>query len=153
MPALLSMWPRFYSWDKYGIVLVWPALFRLLEKIGGTGKQPRGAAFGPIMLLRHEDQAAPWLFNHERIHVVQTMELGIIGFWVLYYGQLAYARWWLKKSKWEAYLWNSAEQEAYLNQHNLEYLKTRPLWAQFRYLKNRRKFHLTDKAGELIFDD
>ena len=53
-----------------------------------------------------------------------------------------YARIVLQKTKFDAYIWSSGEQEAYLNQHNLDYLKTRPLWNQFRYLKNKKKISL-----------
>lgn len=64
------------------------------------------------------------LLNHERIHLAQQAELFIILFYFLYFlfylqGLLMY------KDHDLAYHSIPFEVEAYTNQHNLEYLKTR----------------------------
>jgi hypothetical protein len=146
------MWPRVYAWEWRGMVLVWPALLFHIGRRSDNGQPPRAMACWPLIVLRDVDKTTPWVLNHERIHWVQTLELGIVGFWVWYYGQLVYARWWLGMSWWEAYLWNAAEQEAYLHQHDLDYLKTRPLWAQFGFVRQRVKLRLTEVPGEVVVE-
>lgn len=69
--------------------------------------------------------------NHEKIHIRQMLELGIIGFYLIYliewiYGLIKY------KNKDLAYYNVSFEVEAYNEEDNLEYLKNRKLWNQWR---------------------
>lgn len=64
------------------------------------------------------------LVNHENIHIQQCIELGVIGFYVLYIlnwvvNLLIY------RNSYKAYKNISFEREAYKNQSNLNYLNTR----------------------------
>jgi hypothetical protein len=73
------------------------------------------------------------IYNHERIHLVQQRELWVIGFYILYV-------WYWLKSKLsgmtgsEAYYSIPFEKEAYENEKNLAYLKSRKkhTWKDYR---------------------
>lgn len=90
-----------------------------------------------------------WLV-HERIHIRQNVEslFLIFPFAMLEY---LYARIVLKYTHIEAYRYECVEQEAYLNQNNLNYLKSRRPFAIWKYIRNKTKFH-TDKNYHVIID-
>lgn len=67
--------------------------------------------------------------NHEAIHTAQMKELGYLPFYLVYLIE------WLGRlicSPKDAYRGISFEREAYDNQDNPDYLKTRKHWAQWR---------------------
>ena len=68
------------------------------------------------------------LLNHERIHLAQQLELGVVFFYIWYL--LEYA--WLRRhlAHHEAYMALKHEQEAYVFEGNLAYLKNRT-WLAF----------------------
>ncbi len=73
------------------------------------------------------------LLNHEMIHIWQQLETFIFLFYLQYFVEYLYHR--LKgKNHYDAYYSISMEQEAYKNEDNLEYLKSRRLWAWWKYL-------------------
>ncbi len=70
--------------------------------------------------------------NHETIHIYQQKELLVIPFYLLYFyfyfiGIVKY------RDKQKAYYMIPFEQEAYENDHNFDYLKTRKWFAWRRY--------------------
>lgn len=70
--------------------------------------------------------------NHETIHIHQQRELLVIPFYILYFyyylvGIIKY------KDKQQAYYMIPFEQEAYSNDQDLDYLKTREWFAWRRY--------------------
>ena len=73
------------------------------------------------------------LINHEKIHLKQQLELFVVFFYVFYV-----LEWCFKlikyKDKKEAYKNISFEREAYLNEHNLNYLQKRKRGASIKYL-------------------
>lgn len=68
------------------------------------------------------------IINHEGIHTVQMKELGYIGFYIIYLLEWLYR---LVTTK-NAYRSISFEREAYANESNPNYLKTRKKYAQWR---------------------
>ena len=84
----------------------------------------RGITLYPFIILREEQKGNIVLLNHERIHIAQQKELLIIGFYIQYVLE------WLVRlfMKGNAYRNISFEKEAYKNQSNLDYLKTRKLF-------------------------
>ena len=70
------------------------------------------------------------LVNHERIHTAQILEMGIIGFYVLYVVE------WMVRllRRGNAYRKISFEREAYDNQRDLDYLQHRRHYAWRKYL-------------------
>ena len=82
---------------------------------------------------KYENEFDDVSHNHEMIHVTQEKELGVIRFWQLYLGE------WIKNLftigfNYQAYYYISFEQEAYKNEDNLDYLKTREKneWRKYR---------------------
>lgn len=93
---------------------------------------PDGMALFPFILVRHANPG-PTLLNHERIHLRQQAELGIFLFYIWYV--LEYAiRWVQQRDHYRAYRSISFEREAFANDDNLAYLKSRPVWAFRHYL-------------------
>ena len=80
-----------------------------------------GITLFPFIILRNGDYNK-WRINHERIHLRQQLEMLIIPFFV----------WYIIEGIFKGYKNISFEKEAYDNQHNLDYLNTRPFWAFLR---------------------
>ena len=84
----------------------------------------------PFIISREE--MTPEVLNHEMIHLHQQRELLILPFYILYVfyyfkGLMAH------KDKHNAYFMIPFEQEAYQNENNLDYLKTRKRFAWRRF--------------------
>lgn len=88
-------------------------------------------AFFPFVFLNHSNlKKDRVLLNHERIHLRQQLEMLLVIFY-LWYGIEFLLRWYQYKSTKAAYRHISFEQEAYANEHQLDYLQKRKFW-QFR---------------------
>jgi hypothetical protein len=143
---------KIISCNRSEILIITPGFFKALQSITGAKRMARAAAFWPFLLVRDEAELQrPWLLNHERIHLAQMREMLLIGLWAQQLIEGLISILWLRKSREETYFGFSFEQEAYLNQHNLDYLKTRKPFAHFGYLRNKKRFRVTDKPGELDF--
>jgi len=92
-----------------------------------------GIAIFPFIILRKRSLLKNWyLINHEKIHLRQQIELLIIPFYIIYGFEflvrlVQYRSWKL------AYLNISFEREAYINEKNLNYLKSRPFLSFIKY--------------------
>lgn len=133
----------------FSMIIISVPLCSFFAWFSGFSKTAKAVTVFPFIFVRSKDELSSWLINHERIHIRQQMELLLVGAVVLYIIEFLYAITILRLSWNEAYLWNSAEQEAYRNQNNLEYRKQRKPFAQFYYLTNKRKF--THKDGAVTF--
>ncbi len=81
----------------------------------------------PFVLLRKPNPSAR-LLNHERIHLRQQLELGILPFYLWYL--IEYVYWYIRLGdQYRAYRAICFEREAFDNDDNLRYLNKRPLWA------------------------
>lgn len=94
----------------------------------------RGLTLFPFVIIRDFlDKENKVLLNHERIHIRQQLELLILPFFVLYF--LEYLIRLIQfKDRNKAYRNISFEREAYDNERNLDYLKTRPFWKFRNYI-------------------
>lgn len=92
--------------------------FKYLGKFSAITLSPLGVFIKPGRLT---DRA---LINHEKIHWQQQKEMLIIPFYLWYV-----VEWMIK-----GYREISFEREAYLHEHNLNYLKTRKCYAWVKYL-------------------
>lgn len=75
------------------------------------------------------------LVNHERIHLKQQLELLVIPFYLFYMIEfiirlIQYRQWYT------AYRNISFEREAYCNEIDLNYLKTRSFWSFTKYFRS-----------------
>lgn len=103
---------------------------RLILYISTLG--PDGMALFPFILVRHR-HPGPVLLNHERIHLRQQAELGVLPFYLWYIVEYLIRRF-QYRDHYTAYRNISFEREAFANDANLNYLKTRGLWAFWSYL-------------------
>lgn len=93
------------------------AEFILRMKVGAI-------AIFPFILVPHSARMDATLLNHEKIHLRQQLELLIIPFYIWYV--IAFFR--------KGYLNISFEKEAYMNEKNQDYLKTRKPYSFRSYL-------------------
>ena len=94
-----------------------------------------GITLFPFILLKNlKDKNNKNLLNHESIHLRQQLEMLIIFFYLWYVLEYYYLLFKFR-SPYLAYQNISFEREAYSNEHNFNYLKTRKLWHFTKYLK------------------
>lgn len=143
------------TWQKDHIRITSPKLTFLLGITSGTPKEVKAATLFPFIIIRSEKEHRdnPWLLTHERIHLQQQRETLLVGAFIIDLLERLYARFVLKKSDQETYLWLSSEQEAYRNHHDPQYLTKRKTFARFRYIKNKKAFIFGKKSGEVIVAD
>lgn len=82
-----------------------------------------------VCFVREGCTMPPHSINHEKIHTAQMKELWYVGFYLLYFLE------WLMRlviTPTVAYRNISFEREAYDNQYNYDYLKSRKRFAQWR---------------------
>jgi beta-lactamase regulating signal transducer with metallopeptidase domain len=111
-------------------------------KIGNywiLGKETDGITLFPFVFLRksYMERMPQWkvdsIINHESIHLKQQAELGIIFFYIWYFLEFC-IRTVLIGNTDVAYRRICFEKEAYVNEDNLEYIKTRKFWSFLKYI-------------------
>ena len=96
-----------------------------------------GISIFPFIILRENRKGSTnggILVNHETIHFWQTLELGIVGFYLLY---IIFYMYYIVKTKFkieEAYMMIPFEKEAYSNEKNLDYIKNRGVFSWVKYI-------------------
>ncbi|MBK6276418.1 MAG: hypothetical protein KA174_01885 [Chitinophagales bacterium] len=98
-----------------------------------TPKNIAGVSIFPFVILENKTIKKDKTFvNHEMIHIYQQMELLFVFFFLWYY--LEFLILFIKYKNWyKAYLNISFEREAYQNESNYNYLKTRKLFSFTKY--------------------
>ncbi|WP_298221100.1 hypothetical protein [Flavobacterium sp.] len=93
----------------------------------------RGMTLFPFVFVRnHEDRHDLVTVNHERIHLRQQLELLVLPFFV-WYGLDFLVKLIRYRDKNKAYRNVIFEREAYANEKDLDYLKSRSFW---KFLKS-----------------
>ena len=94
-----------------------------------------GITIFPFMFLKYKAlKGNAVLINHEKIHLRQQIELLIIPFFVIYTLEFVFRL--IQYKKWKiAYRTISFEREAYKNEKDLDYLKSRPLFNFINFLR------------------
>jgi hypothetical protein len=82
--------------------------------------------------MNKEDVLDKVFVNHEKIHLRQQLELLVLLFYVWYVMEFL-IRWIITKDKNVAYRNISFEKEAYTNEKDLNYLKSRSFWIFLNY--------------------
>lgn len=94
----------------------------------------RGLTFYPFVFLADKDDKLNEVFiNHEKIHIRQQLELLIVPFYLWYFIEYLIRLLQFRNRK-KAYYSISFEKEAYANEKDLEYLKSRSFWRFLKYL-------------------
>jgi len=92
-----------------------------------------GLALFPFVFIKYRLDKEDLVFvNHERIHLRQQFELLVIPFFIWYFLEFI-LRLIQYKNMDLAYRNISFEREAYANEKDLDYLKSRSFWNFFRY--------------------
>lgn len=91
-----------------------------------------GLAFFPFILSRRRSPGKVFL-NHERIHLRQQLEMGLILFYIWYFAEYFF-RLIQYRDHALAYYNISFEREAYRNECDQQYLAKRGIWRFFYYL-------------------
>lgn len=99
-----------------------------------TPKGFRGLTFYPFVFLADKDDKLNEIFiNHEKIHIRQQLELLIVPFYLWYTAEYLLRLIQFRNRK-KAYYSISFEKEAYANEKDLEYLKSRSFWRFLSYM-------------------
>jgi hypothetical protein len=93
-------------------------------RVGLLNEKTAAMALFPFILLNRRKKITDVLINHERIHLMQQLEMLVIPFYLIYLIEMAV----------KGYRNISFEKEAYANERNLDYLKHRK-W--FSWLRRR----------------
>ena len=98
-------------------------------------KRVIGLTVFPFVFLKQKDMRFnSILINHERIHLRQQLELLVLPFYIIY--SIEFCVNWIKyKNVNTAYYNISFEKEAYQNEKDLLYLKSRPNWSFRKYYR------------------
>jgi hypothetical protein len=95
----------------------------------------RGLTFYPFVFIADKDDKLNKVFiNHEKIHIRQQLELLILPFYLWYFAEYLFRLIQYKDRK-QAYFNISFEREAYKNEKDLNYLKSRSFWKFLKYVK------------------
>jgi len=130
------------------MVIYSPKIVYLCALYAGQPSLAKAVVIYPFIIVRDKNDISDWLLRHEQIHLRQQSELLIVGSLVLNLFEYLYARIVLRKNKQEAYLWTSAEQEAYLNHHDETYLSSRKIFQRLKYFKNKKNL-VVGQNGEI----
>lgn len=95
-----------------------------------------GMTLWPFVLVRRP-QPNRFLINHERIHLRQQLELGLVVFYVWYLLEYLYRRF-QYRDHYLAYRNISFEREAFTNDSNLTYLRDRKWYSFWKYLDSNQ---------------
>ncbi|PJC56323.1 hypothetical protein CO026_01005 [Candidatus Kaiserbacteria bacterium CG_4_9_14_0_2_um_filter_41_32] len=128
------------------MVIQSPKLVYLFALWSGKSSLGKATVFYPFIFISNKNDIPDWLLRHERIHLRQQSELLIIGSLLLNSFEYLFACFVLHKTSYDVYLWTSAEQESYLNQHNEHYLDNRRMFQRFKYILDKRHI-VTRKDG------
>lgn len=94
----------------------------------------RGMTVFPFVILRERsDKEVSVLVNHEKIHIRQQLELLVLPFFVWYLMEYVF-RLMRYGNRYEAYRNISFEREAYANEKDPDYLKSRSFWKFLKYV-------------------
>lgn len=143
---------------KHGALIVESEMVVKLSGLLMAGKKgfndAKAAAFIPFIFVRKEEYATPIFINHERIHFKQQIETLIIGSWILHILEEIYSRLFLHLKTTDCYLYRAVEQEAYRNQHDMNYLKNRKWFSVFKYITDKRQLTFVEgRAPEVIIGE
>ena len=93
-----------------------------------------GVSLWPFVILKNESfKNDPVLLNHEKIHLKQQAEMLLV-FFYLWYGIECGIKFLQYKNKYLAYRNISFEKEAYENELNINYIRSRKFWGFLKYL-------------------
>ena len=106
---------------------------RLLKIVTFGNPSVAGISLWPFVIVKKKYSSHRVLINHERVHIVQQAEMAIIPFYLWYIVEYIIRLIQYRNTN-KAYKNISFEREAYSNDKNLNYLKTRKPFSFLKYL-------------------
>ena len=98
------------------------------------GSRFSGVAIWPFIIVKRKSLQSDIAFiNHEKIHLRQQLELGILFFYIWYLLEFL-VKWMYYKNAHTAYLQISFEREAYNFEDDTNYLSKRKFWDFRKFL-------------------
>ena len=92
-----------------------------------------GLTFFPFVILRYKNVKDDLIvINHEKIHIRQQLELLVLPFYIWYFIDFG-LKYLIYKDAKIAYRNIIFEREAYANESNINYLKSRTFWGFLRF--------------------
>ena len=92
-----------------------------------------GLTFFPFVILKYKNLKDDLIvINHERIHIRQQLDLLVLPFYVWYFIDFG-LKYLIYKDVKIAYRNIIFEREAYANERDINYLKSRPFWAFLKF--------------------
>lgn len=111
------------------LIIISPKFLKFL-----TGNLATGMALFPFIVVKNiEAKVNDRLINHEKIHLIQQLEMLILPFYIWYALEYTIRRFQFKNHL-EAYKNISFEKEAYCNEDKLNYLKNRKLFSFLKFI-------------------
>jgi hypothetical protein len=159
LSASIVNWPRYINKmeikKKKGYIAIYGDTLpiKIDRFLMGGNKEIKAAALPPFIFFQDKKFEVPWVVNHELIHFKQNYELLYFGSFLLSILERLYYKFILGMSSYEAYIYSSGEQEAYLNHNNPEYLKNRRIFSVFKYLFSKKKIKLGENGAVTILKD
>lgn len=118
---------------------VFPTMFPIVIRSKHFPFRPyAGITLFFFIVFRKDYRVTASSMRHEMTHFRQQLEWLVVGFIILYYGEMLfyYIRY---RNLFEAYLHISFEREAYAHEDEVDYLKHRKLWANYRNHQPQRR--------------
>ncbi|MES2930343.1 MAG: hypothetical protein V4665_00975 [Patescibacteria group bacterium] len=140
-----------FEFKGYYWIVTSDMVVRRLGRLISLGSNAMGITFYPFLFVRADTRNHRELIRHETIHIQQQLELFIIGAWVLFILEYAYARLIKKLDRRQAYYFTALEQEAHRNAADEHYLccKRRPYDTLF-YIKDKKRLGRNEAGGLIV---
>ena len=123
---------------KYYFIITADVVVSWLGRLVSLGTRARAITIYPFIFVRRDSRDNEELLRHEKIHIIQQLELLLIGAVLLYVFEYFYARYYKKMNARQAYYYTALEQEAHRNAMDKEYLSQRKMYALFRYIRDKK---------------
>jgi hypothetical protein len=137
---------------RYFFIVTSNRIVRWLGTAVSLGKGAMAITLYPFIFVRADTRNNEELIRHETVHIRQQLELLIVGSWLLYLYEYAYARLIKRLDARQAYYYTALEQEAHRNAMNEHYLLERKPYAVLNYVFDKKWLGRTPE-GKLIEKD
>lgn len=141
-----------FEFKGYYFIVTSDKVVQNLGKLISLGNNAMAITFYPFIFIRKDKRDYEELIRHETIHIIQQLELLLVGAWILFVFEYAYAKYFKKLSNRQSYYFTAMEQEAHRNAMRENYLIIRKPYSLLRYIKDK-KYLERDANDNLIIKD
>lgn len=141
-----------FEFKGYHFIVTSDKIVKILGRLISLGNNAMAITFYPFIFVRKDKRDCEELIRHESIHIIQQLELLLVGAWILFVFEYLYARCIKKIDARQAYYFTAMEQEAHRNAIDEKYLSTRKPYSVLKYIFNKKKLY-RDINNNLIIKD